>query len=122
MKFFILEDDPRRMVYFRERFLEYGIIYHFTDVDPALDFLQDHANEMDFLFLDHDLGGETYVNSNEYNTGYTIAKYLRGIKDFDYSKVIIHSMNTVGSRKMMDCMPGSVIIPFHAIFERIVVN
>lgn len=50
------------------------------------------------IFLDHDLGGKVYVDSEEYNTGMTVAKWLA--KNKRDATVVIHSYNPVGARNM----------------------
>ena len=118
MNIFILEDDQRRMVYFNRSFLGDNTIHHFEDVKPAIAFLESNVNKIDRFYLDHDLGGESYVDSNEFNTGFTVAKFLSGV-DMDYSKITIHSMNHPAAIRMNGVLPGSNILPFNSMYEKI---
>ena len=118
MKIFILEDDPRRMEYFNNTFNDYEIIWKKT-AKEAIDFLKDNFNDMDYVFLDHDLGGKSFVSSSKENTGYTVALFISQNFD-DFRKVIIHTMNPAGATNMKNILPFSQIIPFHELYERIV--
>ena len=56
---------------------------------------------VDYLFLDHDLGGQVYVDSNEHNTGMTVAKWIVEHKEeVDIGYVIVHSFNPAGAMNM----------------------
>lgn len=55
--------------------------------------------DFDFVSLDHDLGGEVYVESGE-NTGYEVAQFIAKMKN-PPPIVIVHSWNSVGARKMV---------------------
>jgi hypothetical protein len=70
--------------------------------------------DWNYLFLDHDLGGKDFVDSNEEETGYQVAKFIleKGIK---YEVCIIHSMNYAGAENMFRVLPKSRHIPFHMI-------
>ena len=65
----------------------------------------------DVLFLDHDLGGETYVNSNREDTGAEIARWLDNNPDHKPDHIIIHSLNEDGSKYMKHLLPESVWVP-----------
>ncbi len=57
---------------------------------------------IDFLFLDHDLGGEIYVDSKTHNTGATVAKWMAENKTpKDIGFIIVHSYNPAGAKTMM---------------------
>lgn len=55
----------------------------------------------DAVFLDHDLDGMHYADSDLPNTGYQVAKFITGL---DYDKrpgeIVIHSWNPAGTAKM----------------------
>jgi len=52
-------------------------------------------------FLDHDLGGKQYVDSEcEEPTGYTVCKAIMGLSDPPRS-IIVHSHNPVGAKNML---------------------
>lgn len=61
------------------------------------------ACEFNIVFLDHDLGGKVYVNSEEENTGYQVAKYIPSTNN-NKTKVVIHSWNRCGAQRMLDVL------------------
>jgi hypothetical protein len=67
-------------------------------------------SNFDVFFFDHDLGDRIFVNSNDENTGYQVAKFMsdKNIK----GRVIIHSYNPIGAKNMMNVLPQAVYIPF----------
>jgi len=120
MKIFILEDDPRRMVYFKKEFEEKGHSITWKETaEDAIEHLKDHYDEYDNLFLDHDLGGQVYVSSNEYNTGHTVSKWIAENTNGPYGHIVIHSMNISAAERMKRLLEGSNAVPFHILYERI---
>lgn len=120
LKVFILEDDPRRMTYFRETYGDDQVIW-IEEAQEAMDYLKDNYESLDRIYLDHDLGGEQYVDSSVFNTGYTVAKFMsEELNVTSFSNVTIHSMNHEAAKKMEKLLSGSKRIPFHNIYERIV--
>lgn len=104
-KFLILEDDEIRMKEFYQRIKEVSNenleieLFETDQASEAIQFLKDI--KFDIIFLDHDLGGETYVDENNKNTGSEVARFIEssGI-DFSKSSVIIHSMNDIAAESM----------------------
>lgn len=115
MKIFILEDNPERMKFFNANLIGKEV-FHYDNVDDAIEFLDEHLDEMEYLFLDHDLDGDEMVHSSVHNTGFTLAKYLSD-KDMMFHKIIVHSLNPVGAANMAHLLPGCSILPFHLIFK-----
>jgi len=96
MRVFILEDDPRRIAIFREHL---PCQLDITDqVDLAMEWL--NTNKYDYIFLDHDLEGRQYVDSDEFNTGATVARRLHETPNKKLS-IIVHSLNLRGAKVMM---------------------
>jgi hypothetical protein len=56
-------------------------------------------SRVDYLFLDHDLGGEIFVDSEEHNTGMTVAKWLVDNKR-NIGTIIIHTYNHPAGQNM----------------------
>jgi hypothetical protein len=88
-KIFILEDNDERIKWFKKTF-------YFADL-----FITKFANvaiaelktvKYDIIFLDHDLDGQVFVNSNHENTGYQVAKIIKDTINKD-TPVVIHSLN-----------------------------
>ena len=117
MKVFILEDDATRIALFQE----YGTG---KDLTIAKDF--GSAKELyqppyDLMFLDHDLGDMTYVDSEDENTGYQFAKWL-GKAPEDPPHVIIHSFNYYGAKAMCDLLADNGWDPVRYPFGKFVLN
>ena len=112
MKIFILEDSVERINIFKK----YLIIHELIIVSEALEAIKllEKNCEYDYIFLDHDLGGKIFVDSEEENTGMTVAKFLRG-KDTK-GNIIIHSFNTIGAKNMLAYLPDAHYIPFSVHF------
>lgn len=102
MKIFILEDNPERIKSFKEKYYD-DILTIVNNVNKAKKMLL-KIDDYDFLFLDHDLEGETYVNSHNENTGYQIAKFIVENDIQIDSTIIIHSLNPVGSKNMYNIL------------------
>jgi len=115
---FILEDDYNRLDFFKDKLKDtYYKIFHADNVEEAkLLFLSN--NFYDAIFLDHDLGNQTFVDSSEKNTGYQFAKFIKSLyasKEFSYNKIIIHSMNPTGSQNIkreLDGLKNVMQIPY----------
>ena len=76
MRILILDDDMIRHAAF-QRALVGCFVRSVTTVAECIRALEDGV--WDYLFLDHDLGGEIYVDSfrKEGGTGYDVAVWLR---------------------------------------------
>ena len=105
-KVFILEDLPDRQKAFKEKFKEHQLTIC-DNVNDSKQLLLD--NQYDLICLDHDLGGEAFVDSNYYNTGYTLAKFI--LENNIKSKVVIHSLNPVGAKNIKFILPEAEIYP-----------
>jgi CheY-like chemotaxis protein len=101
MRIFILEDDPVRIGFFLRTLSEHigdtDEIHLATDADSALFIF---APPYDLLLLDHDLGGRTYVESHDPNTGYQFLLRVRDRIDTQ-THAIVHSWNPSGAWAMM---------------------
>lgn len=61
----------------------------------------------DLVCLDHDLGGESYVNSKRKDCGMEVVRWLEkfsGPKDLIAKKVIIHSSNLEAAMEMLSVL------------------
>jgi DNA-binding response OmpR family regulator len=104
----VLEDSQDRVEEFKKRFKEKG--WEGIYVDNVTDFEKKLLTEKyDIIFLDHDLEGQAYVNSEYYNTGATAAKMI--VKRRSETKIkfpiIIHSANPHGADSMFDTLRDS---------------
>jgi hypothetical protein len=121
-KILVLEDSYERIDEFKKRFNELQWRNH---VDVYVDFCETVIDackrlsmiKYDLIFLDHDLGGEVYVDSNNDNTGAEVARFLSN-PDYDnkrneYTPIIIHSLNTTAAIHMHELLGDrSTVIPF----------
>jgi len=71
----------------------------------------------DLIFLDHDLDNRVFVDSEEENTGYQLAKYIA--ENNVRGKIIIHSMNTYGAARMQEILPDARRISFPDLFSQL---
>jgi len=111
MRIFILEDDERRIKIFTNKLKDHTLELA-TSVDQAKSILlKNKETPFDVLFLDHDLDGMVFVNSEWDNTGYQLVKYIVENKIL-YGYAVIHSQNPDGAKAMHDLLPHSLEIPF----------
>jgi len=101
MKIFILEDSKERIEWFKEVFSLDNLFF----ADNVIDAKRILTEESNFctLFLDHDLDNRIFVDSNEENTGYQLARFIVENK-ISFMSIIIHSMNIFGSCRMFDVL------------------
>ena len=106
MKILILEDSKRRHKAFRAK---YGFDLTIVETtSEAIELLE--SQEWDTLFLDHDLGGETMVDSGS-GTGYEVAKWLSEHPERKPRQIILHSYNPVGRANMKAALPEAEEAP-----------
>jgi hypothetical protein len=108
-KIFILEDSQARINIFKKK-LKKDDVYYFDNVIEAIEGFS-LLGPFDILFLDHDLDGKIFVNSEDENTGYQFAKYISKEEELK-SQIIIHSMNPAGARNIKNILPQAEIVPF----------
>ena len=101
MKILILEDDNNRIVKFRDKLSRHALLFVNSAAD-AIKLLLNEGETFDMIFLDHDLGGEVYVDSSNTNTGSEVVRWL--ISDQDrimiQPYIIIHSLNYPAAQEM----------------------
>ena len=102
MKIFILEDSKERIKWFKDVFSSENSLFFADNVIDAKRILTEESNFY-ALFLDHDLDNRIFVDSNEENTGYQLARFLVENK-ISFMSIIIHSMNIFGSHRMFDVL------------------
>lgn len=101
MKILILEDDGNRVKEFRKRFIGIGIPLFVDTASEAIKLIRNADwTSRDLICLDHDLGGETYVNTNDRNTGSEVARFLE--ENPVQAMIVIHSLNTAAARYMFN--------------------
>ena len=108
MKIFCLDDSYSRHVLFRKKFPNDNIIFAIS-AQEAIGILSEDMS-WNLICLDHDLGNEIYVNSDEPNTGYQVAKFLATKNP--KCPIVVHSSNYWGAMKMLSCLPHAEYIPY----------
>lgn len=95
-KILILEDDLERITWFYDKLKddEVTIVNNAQMAKSAL-----YSVKFDLIFLDHDLGGEAFVNSEHPNTGWQVAKEIPHTPNHG-TNVFIHSWNTGAAKRM----------------------
>jgi DNA-binding response OmpR family regulator len=109
MKVFILEDDPHRVELFRAAATQHDVVYS-DNVDDAVAAL--NRGPFDVFLLDHDLGGETYVDSAQRNTGAGFCREAVAQEAMAHASVIVHSYNQAGAQRMVGLVPHAIWQPF----------
>mgnify|MGYP003501848970 CR=1 FL=1 len=77
--------------------------------------------KIDSLFLDHDLGGEVYVDSNREDCGMEVVRWLCAnlIKPEEINTVVVHTMNPSASTNMraalIEAGLRTITLPFHLV-------
>lgn len=107
LRIMILEDDHHRINSFKT-ILELqvqDVSYHLT----ADSFIKALSKEkfVDCIMLDHDLGGKTYVDTGDRNTGSEVVRYILKNKDdekFKKTKIVVHTFNTSAGKLMTDTL------------------
>lgn len=98
MKILFLDDNLNRHRAFKHRFNDPEIAL--TAVETAEDCIKALRKEtFDMVFLDHDLGGETYTESSRADTGMEVVRWIEEHKP-KIGEVIVHSLNPVGASAM----------------------
>lgn len=104
MKILILEDDIARIGSFRKQLVG----NHLVCVDNAKDAIKWLSEEtFDVLFLDHDLGGEIFVEGIK-NTGYEVCLWLEENNDKKPNVIFLHSLNPNGRARMKQAIPEAI--------------
>lgn len=117
-KILVLEDDENRIEIFRSMLISpTDETIYVTNASDAIKALT--ANVFDVIYLDHDLGGRTYVSEADENTGSRVVKYLTGPANTQSPETsfIIHSLNYGAAQNMKSKLIGYgylnvAVIPF----------
>ncbi len=99
MKILILEDNLKRIQWFKQLFKNQELFIF----DNVLDAYNTCLNyDFPVILLDHDLGGQEWVDSKKENTGYQFVKMIIEKQLQKDSLYYIHSMNPIGANKMLN--------------------
>lgn len=112
----ILEDDENRIKKFRELFPSSLIV---NSANECINLLMTEK-EISLLMLDHDLGGEIYVDTDYFNTGSEVVRWIERNKP-EIKEIVVHSYNSSVSLMMMNALLKSGYnaqrIPFNYDWE-----
>jgi CheY-like chemotaxis protein len=121
MRIFILEDSIERIRKFKQKLIGHELVIA-TEAQQGIDFLN-NFDPFDYIFLDHDLGGQVYQLSGK-DTGYEVAEWLSKNPNKATGKIIIHSLNNQGAIAMGNILKDnnirSLYIPF--VWEKIQID
>ena len=119
MKILLLEDDYNRVEMFQKRVTElnernthrepYEIV-HAETVEQFKSAMQ--SSEFNLILLDHDLGGEIYVDINRDDTGSGAARWIKQTYGDIHPTVLTHTLNQTGADNILELIKGSIHIPF----------
>lgn len=90
-----LDDDHNRINAFRP-WCPSAIIHETADmINKAID----TSDVVDVLFLDHDLGGEVFVDSNREDCGMEVVRFIEK-KQPKIKHIVVHTMNPAAGEEM----------------------
>lgn len=108
MEVLVVEDNLVRIKKFKMALI--GCSVDYTDnAHEGIIFVKER--KYDLIFLDHDLGGREHVSSNDPNTGFQVAKAIKGTSN-ESAFIVVHSANVVGAKNIQQELPQSVRAPF----------
>jgi CheY-like chemotaxis protein len=113
-----LDDSPERIRAFK-RAIPYATI-----VETAAECIkQIGKEEWDWVLLDHDLGGEQFVDSDRKDTGMEVVRHLIANKPDKLPRIIVHSLNSEARQKMcLDLVVAgyeATPLPFPLVFRMV---
>lgn len=108
MKVLVVEDNSFRVKKFKSELI--GCSVDYTDNAYEAIVLCKEI-QYDLVFLDHDLGGREMVSSDDENTGFQVAKNMKGTIN-ESTFTVIHSANPVGAANMQKELPQALTISF----------
>lgn len=117
MRLLLLEDDLLRISEFERRAKEHKlaltVVSSATACIRLLEIgLEKKTVKYDLICLDHDLGGEIFVDTKHKNTGSEVARWIsEHPESVKGALVVVHSFNPAGAKNMVSLIPGSVYAP-----------
>jgi len=117
MKILLLEDDYNRVEQFRKRVDELNerniAKSELVHVETAKDCIEKLENDtFNLILLDHDLGGEVYVDTNSDNTGSEVARWInKNPEKMNGVFIITHTFNPAGAKNIVDLIPNCLYVP-----------
>ena len=114
-----LDDDPKRLYTFQSNIPSAELA---ATAEEMINLLMEFT-PVDCLLLDHDLGGNIFVDSAEKNTGMEVVRWIKEHTP-KIDRIIVHSLNVEAAHDMVkelsDAGYETSYIPFHNLdFETI---
>lgn len=119
MKVLFLDDRQKRIDVAVERYKDHDLTVVRTAED-AIKALKDKTFFWDLVCLDHDLNGESFVDSNRKDCGMEVVRWMtafRGPLNQIVKKVIIHSSNLGGAMTMYCALDARGYYTFYERFS-----
>lgn len=119
----VLEDDPYRYEVFKDALGRRSVLKWTDNALAAIEALE--KEDFDIIFLDHDLGGLTFVSESDENTGSEVVRWLtKNFKAEEQPCIIIHSLNGPAAISMKSKLESVgyeyvQIIPFTKLVDQI---
>ncbi len=132
MKILILEDSKNRIQTFKDSLEERHELVITENAQEAIEILKG-CDKFDYIFLDHDLGGEIFVDPHREDSGSAVVRYLQTMSSYQggrsetvfrlwrhgQSRMIVHSMNIIQAINMENDLKDSGYqtyrIPFNVL-------
>lgn len=104
MRILVLDDSAERHNIFSKIYYRHEVVHTYTYHEFCIEL---DRGPWDLIHLDHDLGADSpYIDgwghTQEYNGGHAAMRICA--MDYPPNKVIIHSLNTVGARGMLQAL------------------
>ena len=96
-----LDDDHNRINKFRASVPWANIVETAQDMISLLKKCTENKEHIEMLFLDHDLGGEQFVNSDRPDTGMEVVRWI-AINKPKIDQIVVHSCNPPAAYRMED--------------------
>jgi hypothetical protein len=101
-----LDDSPERAALMYQRMtpeVRDRTIWTQT-AEEAISVLKDYYLRLELVYLDHDLGGETYVHSGREDCGMEVIRFLekQSVENYKNCSFIVHSWNISAGNKMTE--------------------
>jgi hypothetical protein len=123
MNIIFLDDDLNRWKRFRSKVPQ---AVHVETAASCIKLIKD-TPVIDWLFLDHDLGGEAYVKSYREDCGMEVVRYLCAEnRNQTIHNIVVHSHNAPAAQemfnKLIDAGYKTQLVPFYSLVDAISVN
>jgi CheY-like chemotaxis protein len=118
MNILIVEDNEDRIKWFETEFKGIAALTVVKTAEKGKYYV--NLQKWDVIFLDHDLGDRVYVNSEDENTGYQVAKEIVKSINKD-TPIVVHSYNPAGVKNIMGILKHAAAIPF-GLFDKAILG